>query len=81
MNKHTDKLAAFSQTGADVHIVADWDIVIGDDGVQALEILTACGKVFTTIHMLTVPHNQISCSKCRSVSAKYGHKLGREDNG
>lgn len=81
MNKHKDKLAAFSETGADIHLVVDWDIVKTKEGDYEMMVLAACGKLFTTIHMMTLPHNQISCQRCRSVSKKYQHGIGQVDNG
>lgn len=70
-NRHNVKLAAFPKTGSDTHIVADTEVTEFE-----VMVMTACGKLFPAQQMVDIAHNQVSCSRCRSVSKRYSHKLG-----
>lgn len=71
MNAYVVKLAAFPRTGGLVHMVADFQVID-----NSLIIMSVCGKVIEPSILMDVPHNQISCSRCRSVSAHYNHAVG-----
>lgn len=71
MNRHVIKLVALPQTGGSIHIVADFQVK--NDGVW---VLTACGKLFRPQMLADLPHNQVSCIRCRSMSQRYNHRLG-----
>lgn len=71
MNRYNVKLAVLPLTGDVIHIVADFEIA--DNRVS---VLTVCGRLFEPQMLIDVHHNQISCSRCASVSGKYNHKVG-----
>lgn len=76
-NQHTIKLAAFSTTGADSHLVVDTEVDMLLDGGPGVLVLTACGRVMPALMIIDLHHNQVSCERCRSVSAKYHHTIAQ----
>lgn len=67
-NKHNWKLAVFSVTGNQSHIAGIVDIN------SQVEVMTFCGLVLPASLLVDLPHNQITCERCRSVSKRYNHK-------
>jgi hypothetical protein len=71
MQKHQWKLAAFSVTGHHSHIAGIVDIN------KQVEVMTLCGLLLPANLLVDLPHNQITCERCRKSSAKYNHKIGK----
>lgn len=81
MNRHAMRQAVFSDTGAESHIWVDQELKYDGENKPVLWVLTACGKLLKPKLMIDLAHNQIGCKRCRSVSARYGHKIGIASNG
>lgn len=74
-NRHTVKLVAFTNTGNQIHLVADVDIQTAEDGGPGVFVLSACGRVMAVKMLIDLPHNQITCEKCRSVAKRYNYNF------
>lgn len=70
VNQNRWKLAAFSIAGNQSHIAGIVDID------KQVEVMTLCGLVLPASLLVDLPHNQITCERCRKSSKKYNHNIG-----
>lgn len=71
MTKRIKRLVVYPQFGKDSHIAGDVEVKGGK-----VMVLAVCGRLIEASRLNSLPLAQVSCSRCRSVSAQYNHDVG-----